>query len=504
MNQAIKPTFLRGISLFVAVLLVATVAPQILSTKTVFAGDGYPWDNATCLSGTNCSGTSGTFDWGYTPLPCPSNDPNCLSYPYPNGTNPTGGMGDTWGYGVRNCTSYVAYKINQQFSKNIAGWGDAKNWNTSALAAGYTDDTTPQQGDIAQWTTGGGGHGHVAYVGAVDPTTHVATFWEYNYAADGNFLNTYTSTTQTGVSNYIHIGNITPPPPVTSYLIIRQGSTLSGKAALTDTWATLTTGATDFKAAGTRIAYRDGSGNIIAKDLLGGTWYTIPAPVDQYAVTPNLIVVRAGGAVYEKANLGDSWTTVTSSGATDIKAAGYRLAYLDSSGTLWARDGVSGTSVAETSSITQYAVTPNYLLVRQGGTLLGKAELSDTWATLTTGATDFQAAATRIAFRDGSGNIVAKDTLGGTWYTIPAPVDQYVVTSTLLIIRVSTTLYGKAALTNGWSTLTTGTTSSYQAAGTRIAIVDTGGNLDAKDTLGGTWYTETGAVDQYAVTSSDQ
>jgi hypothetical protein len=50
--------------------------------------------------------------------------------------------------------------------------------------------------------------GHVAYVGAVDPNTHVATFWEYNYAATGAFTNTYTSATRTP-SHYIHIGDAT-------------------------------------------------------------------------------------------------------------------------------------------------------------------------------------------------------------------------------------------------------------------------------------------------------
>ncbi len=82
-------------------------------------------------------------------------------------------------------------------------------WDTAALAAHYTDDSIPQIGDIAQWTTGGGGHGHVAYVSAVDPTTHVATFSEYNYAGTGAFTNTYTSSNRTP-SHYIHIGSVAP------------------------------------------------------------------------------------------------------------------------------------------------------------------------------------------------------------------------------------------------------------------------------------------------------
>lgn len=88
---------------------------------------------------------------------------------------------------------YTAYKLSTVFSVNPSSWGNGADWNNSALAHGYTDDMSPQIGDIAQWdATAQNQWGHVAYVYNV--VSGVAYYDEYNYAADGNFLSSYTST----------------------------------------------------------------------------------------------------------------------------------------------------------------------------------------------------------------------------------------------------------------------------------------------------------------------
>jgi surface antigen len=119
---------------------------------------------------------------------------------------------DPWGYYLRNCTSYVAWKISQEFSgRNISGWGNAASWATAAQNAGYSLDpvSAPQVGDIAVWGTEvGGGYGHVAYVYAV--SNGVATFDEYNVAETGVFTSNYTSANHPGgyvrPDWYIHMG----------------------------------------------------------------------------------------------------------------------------------------------------------------------------------------------------------------------------------------------------------------------------------------------------------
>jgi len=199
---------------------------QILNIAPVFADEsgtsGYPWtstNGANCVSGTNCTGSSGTYDWGYTldgQGHCPSVDTNCLSYPYPNSTSPTAGMGDTWGYGVRNCTSYAAWKINQVYSVSIpSNWGNASAWDTNASSAGYSVHSPtsykPQVGDLAQWgTEKAGGAGHVAYVWNIE-YSGTADLYDYNEATTGAFGTYTTASASEGTpDHYISIGHSTP------------------------------------------------------------------------------------------------------------------------------------------------------------------------------------------------------------------------------------------------------------------------------------------------------
>jgi hypothetical protein len=127
------------------------------------------------------------------------------------------GVADPWVYYLRNCTSYVAWKINQGFNKNISGWGNAASWNTNALNAGYTDDSTPQAGDIAQYNgTVSNPWGHVAYVYGVNGSGY-AELDEYNAAGTGLFSNNRTTAPSSAgaPSHFIHIGTPPPPPPPT-------------------------------------------------------------------------------------------------------------------------------------------------------------------------------------------------------------------------------------------------------------------------------------------------
>jgi len=113
---------------------------------------------------------------------------------------------DKWGEGFRNCTSYTAWTLNQVFGINTTNWGNGADWNNSAHTAGYTNDTSPQKGDIAQWNSPAP-FGHVAYV--YDVVGGVAKYAEYNYPQDGTYQDTYTSSTQGAPDKWIHIGTVT-------------------------------------------------------------------------------------------------------------------------------------------------------------------------------------------------------------------------------------------------------------------------------------------------------
>lgn len=188
------------------------IAAEGAYPQTAIAADSdtYPWPNAPCEFGsqggsscTNPNNKGDLYDWfnssdgTFSGNGCGSSHPSSICF-------------DNYGYEYRNCTSYVAQKVSQEFpGKNISGWGNAANWKAAATAAGYTLDATPQVGDVADWGSEvADGFGHVAYVASV--TNGVATFDEYNVSGTGAFTNNYTSANHPGGKTapdwYIHMG----------------------------------------------------------------------------------------------------------------------------------------------------------------------------------------------------------------------------------------------------------------------------------------------------------
>jgi surface antigen len=107
---------------------------------------------------------------------------------------------DDWGFFNRECTSYVAWKMNQDagttsrpyfFSNSMRGgqWGNAENWDSNAVKIGFLVDHHPAVGAIAQWEAAdlkSSPGGHVAYVEAVNADGSVNVS-EFNYHLNHNF-----------------------------------------------------------------------------------------------------------------------------------------------------------------------------------------------------------------------------------------------------------------------------------------------------------------------------
>jgi hypothetical protein len=222
--------------------------------------------------------------------------------------------------------------------------------------------------------------------------------------------------------------------------------------------------------------------------VMSGSSNTTPTPV---------LVVRSGGVLNGKEALTAPWVEMLDAGATDVRAAGGRITFTDTSGNLWAKDGLGGAWINVYGPASQYAASDSLLVVRDGSTLFGKAGLSEPWVTLSTGVVDVRVSGSRITYTDVSGNVWAKDGLGGTWHNEYGSVNQYAASSSILAVRTGSTVLAKAGLADAWSTLTY-IASDVKAAGNRIAITDTSGNIWAKDGIGGTWYNVYGPVDQYA------
>lgn len=78
---------------------------------------------------------------------------------------------------VCQCTSYAGWKVKERWGITISSWGDARNWGRSALARGYTVNSTPAPHTVGYSTSGA--YGHVVWVESVNSNGTI-NITEYN------------------------------------------------------------------------------------------------------------------------------------------------------------------------------------------------------------------------------------------------------------------------------------------------------------------------------------
>ncbi|WP_297622528.1 CHAP domain-containing protein [Nocardioides sp.] len=127
-----------------------------------------------------------------------------------------GSIGDPWGFVLRNCTSFVAWRLQERnrmpgFANDFGGehWGNAGNWDDVARRLGYRVDSVPAIGAVAQ--SDDGRVGHVAWVSAIGPGT--VTIEEYNHATPGGYGS---RTVPVGDFRYLHLDDLAPSPLIGS------------------------------------------------------------------------------------------------------------------------------------------------------------------------------------------------------------------------------------------------------------------------------------------------
>jgi surface antigen len=106
---------------------------------------------------------------------------------------PKDSLVDPWQFYNRECTSFVAWRLNSEngvaFTDYWQGqhWGNASNWRNAATALGIPVDDNPTRGAVAWWRAGSAGSsiGHVAWVEAVGDGA--ITVEEYNYLHEGYY-----------------------------------------------------------------------------------------------------------------------------------------------------------------------------------------------------------------------------------------------------------------------------------------------------------------------------
>jgi len=144
-------------------------------------------------------------------------------YPYKDVNKYGSSAADPWNYYYRQCTSFVAWRLNQvngiAFHNRYMGinFGNANSWDDAAIAKGITVNNIPAVGAVAQ--TDAGPYGHVAWVSAVNDDE--VTIEEYNYSVKGAYN---TRTVKKSAFVYIHFkdlgGAVPPPTPTTNYVNI--------------------------------------------------------------------------------------------------------------------------------------------------------------------------------------------------------------------------------------------------------------------------------------------
>ena len=148
---------------------------------------------------------------------CPgSQGPKCASsqfgYPYPNApdcseTGTAGCVLDQWRFYQGQCTSWVAYRLNQlngvafdDFYGGKGAWGDASNWGARAGSLNIPVNGSPAPGAVAWWDGGD----HVAYVEAVNSPTSIVIS-EMNYDFHNGFRIRTITTSSGWPDGFIHI-----------------------------------------------------------------------------------------------------------------------------------------------------------------------------------------------------------------------------------------------------------------------------------------------------------
>lgn len=126
-------------------------------------GGGYPWGLAPCVHTGQVEGYCYNYDWGVA--------------------------GNPWnwqlgGYGYRNCTDWVAFRVRIAGGYAPSGLGNAKTWDDRAPSYGYTVSSTPREGAAA--VSNSGYYGHVMYVEAVNGDGSIVVS-DYNRAGTGKY-----------------------------------------------------------------------------------------------------------------------------------------------------------------------------------------------------------------------------------------------------------------------------------------------------------------------------
>lgn len=143
-------------------------------------GGGYPWGYAKCYHTGEVEGWCPNYDWAV----------NGSIYNWQTG-----------GYGYRNCTDWVSYRVRITGRHVPSGLGNANTWDDRAPSYGYTVSGTPREGAAA--VSNSGYYGHVMYVESVNSDGSIVVS-DYNRAGTGKYDMTHLSASSASSLRYVY------------------------------------------------------------------------------------------------------------------------------------------------------------------------------------------------------------------------------------------------------------------------------------------------------------
>ncbi|MCU0667477.1 MAG: CHAP domain-containing protein [Patescibacteria group bacterium] len=160
-----------------------SIMAEIARRSTFVSGGGsggYPYAGAVCMGTGQVNGVCPDLVW-----------------------NSGGSVIDPWTYYIRNCTSYVAWRIAMiGFPNEVRYLGHGGQWGERAAAKGIATGYTPKVGAAASFKIGY--FGHVAYVEEVLNGGSSIRISEYNLRFDGTYTQRIISTAS--VSKFVYFG----------------------------------------------------------------------------------------------------------------------------------------------------------------------------------------------------------------------------------------------------------------------------------------------------------
>lgn len=167
-----------------------------------------------------------------TTATCPGAGNSCLAaigddYPYRSAV-----MDGGFGYGgyYRECTDFVAWRLNRDGASGWYNWGNADRWDDTARSRGIRVDRTPALGAVAQWDSM-----HVAYVAGYNADRSQVFIEEYNREYNGTYGSRWIPAGSP--TNYIHVHDLSTPVTGSTIGSLDGAVGLVGGGAFVRGWA---------------------------------------------------------------------------------------------------------------------------------------------------------------------------------------------------------------------------------------------------------------------------